>query len=121
MGGPGPAVADGWSRLADDVSTLQRDAGEAIDRLTALVGAAGSVDVSGEQAALVAAEEGALLLREVCRVPATAFELRNYLHGPTESATSGAPASTGHVLLGDHRSAEARGAGSPGRGTPSRS
>jgi glucosamine--fructose-6-phosphate aminotransferase (isomerizing) len=104
----GPAgSAQGWTTLGADVHALEQGCGRTIDDLAALVAAAGSVDVSGEQASVVAAEEGALLLREVCRVPATAFEMRNYLHGPTESASApGVPASTAHVLLGTFRTAQ---------------
>jgi glucosamine--fructose-6-phosphate aminotransferase (isomerizing) len=89
------------------VHAFEQGAGQRIDDLVALVAGAGSVDVSGEQASVAAAEEGALLLREVCRVPATAFEMRNYLHGPTESASApGTAAPTAHLLLGSFRTAQ---------------
>jgi glucosamine--fructose-6-phosphate aminotransferase (isomerizing) len=104
----GPAgPARGWSTLGSDVQSLEQGCRPAVDDLAALVAAAGSVDVSGEQASVVAAEEGALLLREVCRVPATPFEMRNYLHGPTESASApGTAAPTAHLLLGTFRTAQ---------------
>ncbi|MEV0621351.1 hypothetical protein AB0I81_49045 [Nonomuraea sp. NPDC050404] len=61
-----------------------------------------AVDVVGGGASLTAAEEGALLLREACRLPATAAETRQYLHGPMESAGP----RTAHVIIGDEREAE---------------
>ena len=100
-----PGSDDAWSALGATVAGLEQQVGTALGDLAALVGSATSVDVSGEQASVASAEEGALLLREVCRVTATPFELRGYLHGPTESASSGA-APTAHVLLGAERSLE---------------
>jgi glucosamine--fructose-6-phosphate aminotransferase (isomerizing) len=96
---------DAWSALGGAVAALEQQVGTALGDLAALVGAAASVDVSGEQASVASAEEGALLLREVCRVAATPFELRGYLHGPTESASSG-QFPTAHVLVGGERSLE---------------
>ncbi|NEB76904.1 sugar isomerase, partial [Streptomyces sp. SID14478] len=49
-------------------------------------------------ASRAAAEETALLLREVPRMPAAASATRNYLHGEMESAGN-----TLHVVLGDGR------------------
>ncbi|AQZ62356.1 Glucosamine-6-phosphate deaminase [isomerizing], alternative [[Actinomadura] parvosata subsp. kistnae] len=61
-----------------------------------------AVDVVGGGASLTAAEEGALMLREACRLPATPYETRQYLHGPMESAGP----RTAHVIIGGEREAE---------------
>jgi glucosamine--fructose-6-phosphate aminotransferase (isomerizing) len=47
------------------------------------------------------AEVGALLLRELARVPATGLATRQYIHGAMESAGK-----TAHVLMGDERESE---------------
>ncbi|MER7761616.1 SIS domain-containing protein [Streptomyces sp. NPDC097619] len=49
-------------------------------------------------ASLASAEEGALLLREVVRMPAASSVTRNYLHGEMESAGN-----TLHLVFGDGR------------------
>lgn len=72
-----------------------------------LVTAGASVDLVAAGPSVAAAEEGALLLREVSRVPAAGYELRNYLHGYAESATlhtSSAP--TVNLVFGRERSLE---------------
>jgi glucosamine 6-phosphate synthetase-like amidotransferase/phosphosugar isomerase protein len=57
-----------------------------------------SADVVASGASRAAAESGALLLREVCRIPSSALVTRNYLHGEMESAGD-----TLHLILGDGR------------------
>jgi glucosamine--fructose-6-phosphate aminotransferase (isomerizing) len=96
-----PAPAPEWERIGEAVGRFTADPGvaAAVARITDLVDGAASVDVVGGGASLAAAEEGALLLREVCRVPATAVELRQYLHGSSEIA---AP-TTAHLLIGGER------------------
>ncbi|MGW5362525.1 SIS domain-containing protein [Actinopolymorpha pittospori] len=58
-------------------------------------------DVVASGAARSTSESGALLLREVCRVPSAALVTRNYLHGEMESAGT-----TLHVVIGDGRELE---------------
>ena len=57
-----------------------------------------AADVVASGASRAASESGALLLREVCRVPSSAVVTRNYLHGEMESAGG-----TLHVVLGADR------------------
>ncbi|RWZ68471.1 sugar isomerase [Labedella populi] len=59
-----------------------------------------SVDFVAPSAALSAAEEAALMLREGPRIPATAMETRLYLHGPMDVAGD-----TAHVVVGGAREA----------------
>ncbi|WP_432563921.1 SIS domain-containing protein [Kineococcus sp. SYSU DK003] len=104
---PVAAQADQWARLGSVLAEFDSALGPTVEQAADLIGAAVCLDVAGEQAGVAAAESGALLLREVSRIPATAFELRNYLHGPTESAhPTGAERVTGHLLVGGPRSAE---------------
>lgn len=63
---------------------------------------ASSVDVVGSGMSVSSAGEIALLVRECLRIPATAFETKQYLHGPRESARSG----TTVVIVGDGRERE---------------
>lgn len=48
-----------------------------------------AVDSVGAGAHAAAAGEAALLLREICRIPASCFGTRQYLHGPMEAAEAG--------------------------------
>lgn len=59
-----------------------------------------AVDYAGAAPSAGTAEVGALLLREVARLPATGLSSRQYLHGAMESAGR-----TAHILLGDEREA----------------
>jgi glucosamine--fructose-6-phosphate aminotransferase (isomerizing) len=90
-----------WAQIGEHVAALLADPEmtAAVERIADLVLGARSVDVVGPYASLAAAEEGALLLREVCRIPATGVELRQYLHGSSEMAAS----DTAHLLLGGDR------------------
>lgn len=69
-----------------------------IDRATALVASAPSLDFVGAGPSTGSAEAGALLFREVARIPASAMGTRQYLHGSMESAGDGA-----HLLFGAER------------------
>jgi fructoselysine-6-P-deglycase FrlB-like protein len=69
-----------------------------IDRAAALVASAPSLDFVGAGPSTGSAEAGALLFREVARIPASAMGTRQYLHGSMESAGEGA-----HVLFGGDR------------------
>lgn len=89
------------TELVDD---FQRERSNVFEVLCQRLSSVSSIDVVGEQASVASAEEGSLLLREVCRVPAASFELRNYLHGAEESARPCEIAGpTGHLLIGGER------------------
>jgi fructoselysine-6-P-deglycase FrlB-like protein len=60
-----------------------------------------SADFVGAGPSVGSAEAGALLFREIARVPATGMGTRQYLHGSMESAGDGV-----HVLFGDGREPE---------------
>jgi glucosamine--fructose-6-phosphate aminotransferase (isomerizing) len=69
-----------------------------IDRAAELIASAPSLDFVGAGPSTGSAEAGALLFREVARIPASAMGTRQYLHGSMESAGEGA-----HVLFGGER------------------
>ncbi|WP_407359637.1 SIS domain-containing protein [Microbacterium sp. LBN7] len=69
-----------------------------IDRAAELIATAPSLDFVGAGPSTGSAEAGALLFREVARIPASAMGTRRYLHGAMESAGEGA-----HVLFGGER------------------
>ncbi len=56
-----------------------------------------AIDLVGGGLELATAGEGAILIREAVRLPAFAWEVRNYLHGPMESQDN----RTGLIALGD--------------------
>jgi glucosamine--fructose-6-phosphate aminotransferase (isomerizing) len=58
-----------------------------------------SVDFAGRGTALATAAEGALLVREAVRIPASCMDTYQYLHGPLEVAESGRAC----VLIGSDR------------------
>ncbi|GAB3391659.1 glucosamine--fructose-6-phosphate aminotransferase [Humibacter soli] len=60
---------------------------------------ASSVDVIGSASSYAAAAEIALLIRECLRIPASAYETQQYLHGPRESLGPG----TTVIVVGDGR------------------
>ena len=104
---PTAAQTGSWSGLGSALRDFERTLTPKLAGLADLLAPAAGIDVAGEHADVAAAESGALLLREVARIPATAFELRNYLHGPTESAhPAGTARASAHVLIGGARSAE---------------
>ncbi|MHA7985751.1 SIS domain-containing protein [Rathayibacter sp. CAU 1779] len=63
---------------------------------------ASSIDVVGSGLSASAAAEIALLARECLRIPATAYETQQYLHGPMESVGPG----TLVLIVGDGRERE---------------
>lgn len=100
-------IADGWNGGAPDPAwdglpglfrSLERQLDGQIAAVAAAFDGAGYADFVGAGPSLGSAECGALLLREVARVPAAAMSTRQYLHGAMESAGGGV-----HVLLGDER------------------
>jgi glutamine---fructose-6-phosphate transaminase (isomerizing) len=91
---------------ADDVEhipALVSDALAGYDQVAVTVGAliagADTIDVVGRGVSFSTASEFALMIREGLRMPASAFETFQYLHGPMESART----STVVVLFGDDR------------------
>jgi glutamine---fructose-6-phosphate transaminase (isomerizing) len=86
---PGHAPAAAWDELADQVDELvpaaERLAGELLDTLRA----AAAFDLVGSGVHAGTAAQGALLLREVAKQPAAAYETYQYLHGPVEAAGPG--------------------------------
>ncbi|MDR2973741.1 MAG: hypothetical protein LBV00_03360 [Propionibacteriaceae bacterium] len=87
-----------WVGIGGKVSAIQAQVAPVIEALASQAAEVVGVDVVAGGMSRATAEEGALLLREVCRVPATAAVTRNYLHGGMESAGD-----TMHVILGDGR------------------
>ncbi|MGH3359617.1 MAG: SIS domain-containing protein [Nocardioidaceae bacterium] len=79
-------------------SSMTAYAGEAAEAAELIAGAT-SCDLAGRDVSLAAASEGALILREAARMPATAYETYQYLHGPMESLTAGSAV----IVFGDGR------------------
>lgn len=101
LAGPGNGSTADWDRLADEVDRQL----PAAERLAAgLLGAFGEVrsfDVVGSRGQAGTAAQGALLLREVAKRPASAYETYQYLHGPIEAAGPG----LGLLIIGGAREA----------------
>lgn len=95
-------AVQGWSgigaQLRGSASQLRPRIGPAVELLLA----SSNVDLVGSLHSVSAAEGGALLLREVARIPASAADTRNYLHGAMESAGDST-----HIFLGDGREVDA--------------
>jgi glucosamine--fructose-6-phosphate aminotransferase (isomerizing) len=97
----GGLLDPGWDALANDVRAIDESLAPRLPELGAQFDGIRQVDVIGTAASVGSAEAGALLLREVARLPATALSTRTYLHGAMESAGGGL-----HVILGDEREIE---------------
>ncbi|WP_369372479.1 SIS domain-containing protein [Promicromonospora sp. Populi] len=93
-----------WHGISTAVRHLEEEAAPVIAAVADLAThpASGTpaiaADVVASGASRAASESGALLLREVCRIPSSAVVTRNYLHGEMESAGG-----TLHVVLGADR------------------
>jgi fructoselysine-6-P-deglycase FrlB-like protein len=97
----GGSIGDDWLTLGDRFGEVETEIqGRAVD-LAATFARVASADFVGAGPAVGSAEEGALLFREVARLPSTAMSTRTYLHGSMESAGSGV-----HVVFGDDRELE---------------
>ncbi|HXL94380.1 MAG TPA: SIS domain-containing protein [Streptosporangiaceae bacterium] len=83
----GPA-AD-WDAVADEVERLLPEAERLAERLLPELKGITAFDVVGSGVHAGTAAQGALLLREVCKLPATGYETYQYLHGPIEAAGPG--------------------------------
>jgi glutamine---fructose-6-phosphate transaminase (isomerizing) len=83
----GPA-AD-WDAVADEVERLLPEAERLAERLLPELKGITAFDVVGSGVHAGTAAQGALLLREVCKLPASGYETYQYLHGPIEAAGPG--------------------------------
>ncbi|MFJ4714530.1 SIS domain-containing protein [Streptomyces sp. NPDC088785] len=91
-------AGDAWDGIAGRLRTVRERAAATIEPLRARAAACVAADCVASGASRASAEEAALLLREVPRVPAAASATRNYLHGEMESAGN-----TLHLVFGDGR------------------
>jgi len=100
--GRSPADSAGeWAGIADVLVRHEAALAPVVDDVAERAGRVVAADIVASGASRSASESGALLLREVCRVPASALVTRNYLHGEMESAGE-----TLHVVIGDGRELE---------------
>ncbi|MDQ1548716.1 MAG: hypothetical protein QOD27_374 [Microbacteriaceae bacterium] len=97
----GGTIDEAWGRLPDLVGRTQDAVGVRAAELAATFAGVTSVDFVGAGPAVGSAEAGALLFREVARLPSSAMSTRQYLHGSMESAGPGV-----HVVFGDTRELE---------------
>jgi glucosamine--fructose-6-phosphate aminotransferase (isomerizing) len=86
---PASAPAAGWDRLADDLELQLGPAEQLAERLLPALRGVTAFDVVGSGVHAGTAAQGALLLREVCKLPASGYETYQYLHGPIEAAGPG--------------------------------
>lgn len=89
-----------WSALPELFAAIDERLTDGILRAASFFADAPAGDFVGAGPSVGSAEVGALLFREVARVPSSAFSTRQYLHGAMESAGAGV-----HVLLGNRREA----------------
>ncbi|MFJ3903881.1 SIS domain-containing protein [Streptomyces sp. NPDC090025] len=89
---------DPWADVAELTRTVRARASTAVERLRVRAAGCVAADCVASGASRTSAEEAALLLREVPRMPAAASATRNYLHGEMESAGN-----TLHLVFGDGR------------------
>lgn len=90
-----------WASLSGHFRRLEDQLSLRAVALAATFAGVATADFVGSGQAVGSAEAGALLFREVARLPSTAMSTRTYLHGSMESAGLGV-----HVVLGDHRELE---------------
>jgi fructoselysine-6-P-deglycase FrlB-like protein len=98
----GRSEGDDWPTLPDRLATMSSAIGGVVEQAAAAFADVTAVDVVASAAFRSTAHEGALLLREATRTPASAFETYQYLHGPMESLGPHA----GCVVIGDDREVE---------------
>ena len=91
-------VDGSWTALPALFRQLETSLKPRIGALASLFVNTASADYAAAASSAGSAEVGALLLREVARIPATGFSTRQYLHGAMESAGNSV-----HVLMGDER------------------
>jgi fructoselysine-6-P-deglycase FrlB-like protein len=90
-----------WASLSGHFRRLEDQLALRAAGLAATFAGVATADFVGSGQAVGSAEAGALLFREVARLPSAAMSTRTYLHGSMESAGLGV-----HVVLGDHRELE---------------
>ncbi|MFK8910381.1 hypothetical protein ACJA3G_25520, partial [Streptomyces sp. YS-3] len=88
-------AGDSWDGVPEQAEAVRTRAARTIAPLLARAARCVAVDCVGSGASRATAEEAALLLREVPRMPAAASVTRNYLHGEMESAGN-----TLHLVFG---------------------
>lgn len=96
-----PDADDPWADIAALTAEARDQSADVLAALRARAAGCVATDVVATGVSRAAAEEGALLLREVARMPATASVTRNYLHGEMESAGR-----TLHLIFGEGREVE---------------
>jgi glucosamine--fructose-6-phosphate aminotransferase (isomerizing) len=87
-----------WPQLSDAFRVAESALTGGIGALIAPLQHAHYVDCVGAAASSGSAEVGALLLREIARIPSTGMATRQYLHGAMESAGQGV-----HIIFGEER------------------
>ncbi|GAA4086713.1 SIS domain-containing protein [Nonomuraea soli] len=95
------AGGDPWDGIEAAVGRTREQAASVLAPVVARAAGCVAADAVGAGPSRASAEEAALLLREVARMPAAASVTRNYLHGEMESAGH-----TLHLVLGDGREVE---------------
>jgi glucosamine--fructose-6-phosphate aminotransferase (isomerizing) len=86
---PSGGPATDWDAVADEVERLLPEAERLAERLLPGLAGVTAFDVVGSGVHAGTAAQGALLLREVCKLPASGYETYQYLHGPIEAAGPG--------------------------------
>jgi glucosamine--fructose-6-phosphate aminotransferase (isomerizing) len=95
------SIDAGWAALPQLFRETERRLASDVPALVDLFTGATSADFVGAAPSAGSAEAGALLFREVARIPSTGMSTRQYLHGAMESAGGGV-----HVLFGEDREHE---------------
>lgn len=98
----GGTIDAGWHDLSDAVRRIDDEVGARAGELAAAFEGALWADFIGSGPSAGSAEAGALLFREVARIPASGMSTRTYLHGSMESASAAGV----HVLFGAEREIE---------------
>ncbi|MCU1556712.1 MAG: hypothetical protein JWN09_707 [Microbacteriaceae bacterium] len=94
-------IDEAWERVPALFAWTEDTVGARARELAATFDGVATADFVGAGPAVGSAEAGALLFREVARLPTAAMSTRQYLHGSMESAGLGV-----HVVLGDKRELE---------------
>lgn len=89
------APAASWASLGERLDAFRAMTSAQAEQIAEGLTATEVIDLVAPAEQYGAAESGALLLREVTRVPAASFETRQYLHGLMESTRT----STLHIVL----------------------
>ncbi|KAB8191973.1 sugar isomerase [Nonomuraea phyllanthi] len=104
LGAGAAEAAKEWDGIGAVLERHEAALAPVVDEVARRAAGVVAADVVSSGAFRAVSESGALLLREVCRVPASALVTRNYLHGEMESAGD-----TLHVIIGDGRELELAG------------